>query len=102
MSRMPHQTTARRERSPRGRARKVQAMRIATSEVHDAGHGAVGVLDDRGEAGMVGEEVAVAERPVVTAACTGSCGSHERTLEYDEHHKPDDHCGILRKRRGNG
>ncbi len=68
MSRMPHQTTARRERSPRGRARKVQPMRMATSVVTDAGHRAVGVLDDGGEAGMVGEEVAVAEGPVVATA----------------------------------
>ena len=46
----------------------------------NAGEGAVGELDDGGEAWVVREDFSVAERPVVAATCAGAGGADYGSL----------------------
>ena len=59
----------------------------------DAGHGAMCELDHRREPGVVRKDLAVAQRPVRTAACTGAGGPDDRSLQHDKNHPGERACG---------
>ena len=60
----------------------------------EAGHRAVRVLDDGGKARVVGEEVSVAEWPMVAAAGARARGADDRSFKDHEHHESNDHRSV--------
>ena len=63
-------------------------------EERDAAHGAVGEFDQCRGGGMVLDDSAVAERPVISAACAGAGGAHGCSPEHDGDVVGEDGPGI--------
>jgi len=65
-----------------------------------AGHHAMGELDDGGDAGGGGDHFAIAERPVIAAACSGAGGADDRAPKDDEDVPGEDEPGVFAEPRG--